>query len=444
MVHLRYLVHSHVRLCNNNTASTRNTKCTDTTKKVAEVKWQSKARMRRGDRQYRLKDDEGGVKGEARRGEREGDDCDAWGGASVPSQCETIDVTGPVKEWMIAEGFSDYVDLFVNKHRIDGPALLMLSEFDLRDSMKIDCIGDVKRILLAIERLKLSLKARSRSVSKCMENDVLFHVEYDRPRRVSLSGEDVFIRTRNSVIISDDELTESIGPESTIKSIHLISREEIIRHVESPDTELKSFLKMVIACGYCLLALLVTAFVMVVVHDRVPDMKTYPPLPDLVLDNLPLIPWAFEMCEVIGLILFSLWTIILVFHKYRIILLRRMFSLVGTVFLLRCITMLITSLSVPGVHLECRSKSYGSLKDKLAQAFVIWSHGGMSIQGVRTCGDYMFSGHTTVVTLLNHFITEYTPQSWSYLHTTTWVLNFFAIFFILAGHEHYSIDVFIG
>ena len=35
---------------------------------------------------------------------------------------------------------------------------------------------------------------------------------------------------------------------------------------------------------------------------------------------------------------------------------RRMFALTGTVFLLRCFTMLITSLSVPGVHLQCAPK----------------------------------------------------------------------------------------
>ena len=43
---------------------------------------------------------------------------------------------------------------------------------------------------------------------------------------------------------------------------------------------------------------------------------------------------------------------------------------------------------------------------KLQRALVIWKGFGMQLQGVRTCGDYMFSGHTVVVTMLNFFITE--------------------------------------
>ncbi|CAE1283718.1 SAMD8 [Acanthosepion pharaonis] len=92
------------------------------------------------------------------------------------------------------------------------------------------------------------------------------------------------------------------------------------------------------------------------IHERVPDMRKYPPLPDIFLDNMPYVPWAFEVCEMIGIILVAMWCIVLFFHKHRFILMRRLFSLMGTVFLLRCVTMLITSLSVPGVHLQCEAK----------------------------------------------------------------------------------------
>lgn len=37
-----------------------------------------------------------------------------------------------------------------------------------------------------------------------------------------------------------------------------------------------------------------------------------------------------------------------------------------------------------------------------------------------------------------------TPRHLYFLHTFTWMLNMFGIFFILAAHEHYSIDVFVA
>lgn len=110
--------------------------------------------------------------------------------------------------------------------------------------------------------------------------------------------------------------------------------------------------------GYAFLVTWITAFVMVVVHERVPDMKRYPPLPDIFLDNVPHIPWAFHMCEITGTSLFLIWSCVLIVHKHRFVLLRRFFALSGTVFLLRCVTMLITSLSVPGTHLQCRPDDY--------------------------------------------------------------------------------------
>lgn len=110
--------------------------------------------------------------------------------------------------------------------------------------------------------------------------------------------------------------------------------------------------------GYSFVVTWITSFVMVIVHERVPDMKRYPPLPDIFLDNVPHIPWAFHMCEITGTLLFIIWAIVCIFHKYRMVILRRFFALAGTVFLLRCVTMLITSLSVPGTHLQCNKNDY--------------------------------------------------------------------------------------
>jgi hypothetical protein len=75
--------------------------------------------------------------------------------------------------------------------------------------------------------------------------------------------------------------------------------------------------KTLLSMAYLFVVTWITAFVMVIVHDRVPDMKKYPPLPDIFLDNVPHISWAFHMCEVTGSILMIIWLAVLITHKHR-------------------------------------------------------------------------------------------------------------------------------
>ncbi|XP_040563590.1 sphingomyelin synthase-related protein 1 [Lepeophtheirus salmonis] len=281
-----------------------------------------------------------------------------------------------VSEWLECNEFHSLVEPLVEKHRMDGRCLLSLSQSDCVDIIGIRVLGDVKRLLHAVDLLR---EPPSHQV--------------DHPESVS------------------------IRPERG---------------------------KALLAFLYALAVSWMTAFVMVIVHDRVPDTDVYPPLPDILLDNIPHITWAFEMAEITGMVLLALWATVLIFHKHRFILARRFFSISGTIFLLRCVTMLITSLSVPGKHLKCSPRPYGDVWNKYRQAYQIWSGAGLTTQGVRTCGDYMFSGHTVGLTLLNFFITEYTSTKIYFLHTFTWICNVFGVFFILAAHEHYSIDVFIA
>eukprot|EP01120_Amphizonella_sp_Union-15-10_P009029 TRINITY_DN3343_c0_g1_i1.p1 TRINITY_DN3343_c0_g1~~TRINITY_DN3343_c0_g1_i1.p1 ORF type:complete len:296 (+),score=10.25 TRINITY_DN3343_c0_g1_i1:298-1185(+) len=189
-----------------------------------------------------------------------------------------------------------------------------------------------------------------------------------------------------------------------------------------------------------------TAITMTIVHYRVPDQENYPPLPDVVLDNLQYIPWAFRMCEYIAVILMMIFSVVMIGHRYRIVILWRISTITGTVFLLRCITMFATSLSVPGTHLNCKVTQETGIpfETLLHRAWEITLGLGLSIKGVRTCGDYMFSGHTSALTILNYTINEYTPSDWKGLHIASWVMNFFGMFLVLAAHEHYTIDVLIA
>ncbi|XP_042611258.1 sphingomyelin synthase-related protein 1-like [Cyprinus carpio] len=334
-----------------------------------------------------------------------------------------------VGRWLREEGFCDYVNLLCNKHRLDGTSLLTLSEYDLRSPpLELKVLGDIKRLMVSLRKLQKQ------------NTDVLeeLGLSYDGHSPQNSTGGVDWLCNGESARDCDAVL-------DTLSSDQYHQYNNGKYKQQPAETGPLSTGRPSSASVYVVFVFGFTSFVMVIVHERVPDMRTYPPLPDIFLDSVPRIPWAFAMAEACGVILCSVWLLVLLLHKHRSILLRRLWSLMGTVFMLRCITMFVTSLSVPGQHLQCTGKIYGDMWAKLQRAVAIWSGFGMTLTGVQTCGDYMFSGHTVVLTILNFFVTEYTPRSWNFIHTLSWVLNLFGIFFILAAqHEHYSIDVFIS
>ena len=59
----------------------------------------------------------------------------------------------------------------------------------------------------------------------------------------------------------------------TIGRNGILTEAEWIRAVESPDTKGKELVKLMIAFIYCSLSCFVTAFIMCVVHERVPGLN---------------------------------------------------------------------------------------------------------------------------------------------------------------------------
>eukprot|EP00092_Neocalanus_flemingeri_P100210 GFUD01127975.1.p1 GENE.GFUD01127975.1~~GFUD01127975.1.p1 ORF type:complete len:471 (-),score=133.53 GFUD01127975.1:170-1582(-) len=357
--------------------------------------------------------------------------------------------TSEVRSWLTQLGMARYARLLCDQHRVDGPALLMLQEEDFRQPpLRLDVLGDIKHLAYHLSALRYDLQCSDLKVKYCLAQS---------PGSVlaptSAGDSSPLVRTHSLASTSSDDSSYGREPPTQPGQLGGLARPLVCTScqavIQIPKSNLATKLnperwKTAVAIMYALSVSWLTALTMTVVHDRVPDMNKYPPLPDIILDNVPHIPWAFEMTEVTGMTLLSIWLLVMLFHKHRFIIARRFFSIAGTIFLLRCITMLITSLSVPGVHLDCKPRPYGTWANRLYNAYIIWSGAGMSLQGVRTCGDYMFSGHTVSLTLLNFFITEYTSRRIYFLHTFTWVLSCFGVFFILAAHEHYSIDVFVA
>ena len=228
-------------------------------------------------------------------------------------ECEDVEswTCEDVRVWLDKQGFEENSYHLAVEHRIDGHVLLMLTEKDLRQPpLGLQRLGDIKRLAHHIQKLQVSC-CRYPSYSASKENiPTLYEEDISlRSRTARLGGA---VNSRYSI---RRDSTESEDVEPFRQNSVRFSRQET-SSFNLDDIPLELW-KTVLSFIYVFAVFMLTAFVMVVVHDRVPEMDKYPPLPDLFLDNMPHVPWAFDACEIVGLTLGAMWFILLFFHKHR-------------------------------------------------------------------------------------------------------------------------------
>lgn len=171
--------------------------------------------------------------------------------------------TKHVARWLKDEGFSDYVDLLCNRHRLDGSSLLTLTEYDLRSPpLELKVLGDIKRLMLSLRKLQKQ------------NGDILeelgFSFDGHSPQAVD------WLCNGEPARDCDSDGGPGVG------DYHQYTNGKHKQHARRLDPE---YWKTVVSLVYVVFVFGFTSFVMVIVHERVPDMRTYPPLPDIFLDR---------------------------------------------------------------------------------------------------------------------------------------------------------------
>ena len=125
---------------------------------------------------------------------------------------------------------------------------------------------------------------------------------------------------------------------------------------------------------------------------------------------------------------------------------RRLFFLLGILYMMRAITMYVTAMPVASLTYVCSPKSnHTDIGTVMMRAIRIFAGMGLSINGQHVfCGDYIYSGHTVILTTASLVIQEYTPRKWRPLHWLSWLITLLGVIFVMVAHGHYTVDVLIA
>jgi len=203
--------------------------------------------------------------------------------------------------------------------------------------------------------------------------------------------------------------------------------------------------KTLAAAVFTTLNFLLTAVSLAYVHEIHPEGTE--PLPDQFLDRITYQAWALYGSEILLSVQTVSAVLVIIFHRHRWIVLRRVFLIIGLLYMYRAVTMWVTALPKADKNYECAEKFGGPLTfaELFKRVVKIVTGFGLSINGNHIyCGDYVYSGHSMIL-ILGHLVTkQYTPSSFFVLHWLTFFNALTGIVLLLLSRGHYTLDVIIA
>ena len=109
-------------------------------------------------------------------------------------------------------------------------------------------------------------------------------------------------------------------------------------------------LKTLLAALFLGTGFLVTSLSLAFTHDRHPGID---PLPDVVLDNIKYQSWGLDVSEYLLMISTLSAILVVALHKHRLIILRRIWLLLGVLYYYRALTFFVTVLPKADEEYEC-------------------------------------------------------------------------------------------
>jgi hypothetical protein len=176
--------------------------------------------------------------------------------------------TNDVEKWLCSLNLSKFVDKFCNQNGIDGLTLLLMKENDLKQTpLAIDRLVDVKKLWYHIRLLQ------------CQQNDFYSPLNISTPSLFDENDEQSHMLTSSKHNFDDNTIKHNhsaLSPSHLLESnVHNIYSSCQINAQQEPvfNSSKGENKKLLVSFIYALISGIWTSYIMVVVHNRVPNVQ---------------------------------------------------------------------------------------------------------------------------------------------------------------------------